>query len=84
MWGKNRQKKPPKDSEGGEALLAEIIPFVKLEPIVLPERLKKAEKAEETPEKDGEDTKLDNILKNFLVGQDKAIKKFNEITKTHS
>lgn len=62
-----------------EETLAEIIPFVILEPIVLPERLsrKEAEKDDE------EDAKLDNILQNFLVGQDKAKEKLNEITKTH-
>ena len=62
-----------------EEMLAEIIPFVILEPIVLPERLsrKEAEKDDE------EDAKLDNILQNFLVGQDKAKEKLNEITKTH-
>lgn len=84
MWERKRQKKPPEDADGGETLLAEIIPFVELEPIVLPERLKKAEKPKETPQKDEEDAKLDNILKDFLIGQDKAIKKFNEISKTHS
>ena len=54
-----------------EEILAEIIPFVILEPIVLPERLsrKEAEKDDE------EDAKLDNILQNFLVGQDKAKEK---------
>ena len=62
-----------------EEILAEIIPFVILEPIVLPERLsrKEAEKDE------ADDAKLDNILQNFLVGQDKAKEKLNEITKTH-
>ena len=62
-----------------EEILAEIIPFVILEPTVLPERLsrKEAEKDDE------EDAKLDNILQNFLVGQDKAKEKLNEITKTH-
>lgn len=61
-----------------EEILAEIIPFVILEPIVLPERLSRKE-----AEKDEEDAKLDNILQNFLVGQDKAKEKLNEITKTH-
>lgn len=63
-----------------EEILAEIIPFVILEPIVLPERLSR--KGEES-EKDEEDAKLDNILQNFLIGQDKAKEKLNEITKTH-
>lgn len=81
MWGRKRQKKPPEEAEvSADPLLAEIIPFVILEPIVLPERLTK--KAKE-PEKDEEDAKLDNILQNFLVGQDKAKEKLNEITKTH-
>ena len=62
-----------------EEILAEIIPFVILEPIVLPERLNRKE-----AEKDDEDdAKLDNILQNFLIGQDKAKEKLNEITKTH-
>ena len=62
-----------------EEILAEIIPFVILEPIVLPEHLSRKE-----AEKDDEDdAKLDNILQNFLVGQDKAKEKLNEITKTH-
>lgn len=58
-----------------EQLLAEIIPFVSLEPIVVPERLRKdKEKAEE-------ETKLKNILKEFLVGEGKARKKVNDIIK---
>ena len=63
-----------------EEILAEIIPFVILEPIVLPERLSRKG---EVSEKDEEDAKLDNILQNFLIGQDKAKEKLNEITKTH-
>ena len=58
-----------------EQLLAEIIPFVRLEPIVVPERLRKdKEKAEE-------ETKLKNILKEFLLGEGKARKKVNDIIK---
>ena len=50
-----------------EQLLAEIIPFVRLEPIVVPERLRKdKEKAEE-------ETKLKNILKEFLANPQSPI-----------
>lgn len=81
MWGRKRQKKPPEDAEvSADPLLAEIIPFVFLEPIVLPERLSQKEIE---PEQDEEDAKLDNILQNFLVGQEKAREKLNEISKTH-
>ena len=62
-----------------EEILAEIIPFVILEPIVLPERLSRKEAGKD----EEDDAKLDNILQNFLVGQDKAKEKLNEITKTH-
>ena len=69
----------------GKEILAEIIPFVKLTPIVLPERLsKKAEeerqKAEEE-EKQREEEKIRNIRRDFELGERLAREKVNNITK---
>lgn len=85
MWGRKRQKKPPEDTEGAEPLLADIIPFVKLEPIVLPVRLvRKTDKPGKGPPEDEDEARLDNILKDFLVGQASAHRKLKDITnKTH-
>lgn len=72
----------------GKTILAEIIPFVKLEHIVLPERLsKKAEEARqkaEQEEKDEEEQKLQDIKKNFELGERHARKKVKDITKKNA
>ena len=72
----------------GKTILAEIIPFVKLEHIVLPERLsKKAEEARqkaEQEEKDEEEKKLQDIKKNFELGERLAHKKVKDITKKNA
>ncbi len=72
----------------GKTILAEIIPFVKLEHIVLPERLsKKAEEARqkaEQEEKDEEEQKLQDIKKNFELGERLARKKVKDITKKNA
>lgn len=72
----------------GKTILAEIIPFVKLEHIVLPERLsKKAEEARqkaELEEKDEEEQKLQDIKKNFELGERLARKKVKDITKKNA
>ena len=71
----------------GKEILAEIIPFVKLTPIVLPERLsKKAEEErqkaeEEEEEKQREEEKIRNIRRDFELGERLAREKVNNITK---
>ena len=69
----------------GKTILAEIIPFVKLEHIVLPERLsKKAEEAREKAERDEkeeEERKLRDIKKDFELGERLARKRVKDITK---
>lgn len=76
MWRRKRRKVPPEDQlSDAEPLLAEIIPLVRLEPIVVPERLRKDKEKEE------DEAKLKNILKNFLVGEGKARKKVKDIIK---
>ena len=69
----------------GKEILAEIIPFVKLAPIVLPERL--SQKAEEErqkaeqEEKEQEEEKIRNIRRDFELGEKLAREKVNNITK---
>ena len=79
MWGRKRQKKPP---ERGDPDLSEIIPFVTLEHIVLPERLTKTptEAKEEAEEK----AKLASVAKDFTVNLERAKKQVNEIQKSHT
>ena len=79
MWGKKRQKKPP---ERGNPDISEIIPFVKLEPIALPERLTKtlAESSEDEEEK----AKLESVASDFTIQLERAKKQANEILNTHT
>ena len=79
MLGRKRQKKPP---ERGAPDLSEIIPFVTLEHIVLPERLSKtsAEAEEEAEEK----AKLESVSKDFTLNLERAKKQVNEIQKSHT
>ena len=68
----------------GKEILAEIIPFVNLTPIVLPERLsKKAEEERqkvEQEEREQEEEKIRNIRKDFELGERLAREKVNNIT----
>lgn len=68
----------------GREILAEIIPFVNLTPIVLPERLsKKVEKERlkaEQEEREQEEEKIRNIRKDFELGERLAREKVNNIT----
>ncbi len=61
--------------------LSEIIPFVKLEHIVLPARLTKTRtEAEEEAE---ERAKRERIVQDFLLVQESAQKQTNDIQKKH-
>lgn len=68
----------------GREILAEIIPFVNLTPIVLPERLSKKVEEErlkaEQEEREQEEEKIRNIRKNFELGERLAREKVNNIT----
>ncbi len=68
----------------GREILAEIIPFVNLTPIVLPERLSKKVEEErlkaEQEEREQEEEKIRNIRKDFELGERLAREKVNNIT----
>ena len=78
MWGRKRQKKPP---DRADPDLSDIIPFVTLEHIVLPERLSKS--SAETEEESEEEDKRKNVARNFLIVLEQAKKQATEIYKTH-
>lgn len=68
----------------GREILAEIIPFVNLTPIMLPERLSKKVEEErlkaEQEEREQEEEKIRNIRKDFELGERLAREKVNNIT----
>ena len=68
----------------GREILAEIIPFVNLTPIVLPERLSKKVEEErlkaEQEEREQEEENIRNIRKDFELGERLAREKVNNIT----
>lgn len=68
----------------GREILAEIIPFVNLTPIVLPERLSKKVEEErlkaEQEEREQEEEKIRSIRKDFELGERLAREKVNNIT----